>query len=158
LRGETFLTDIWTVSDRRSLTFETSRITQTGDAAKQREFSYPKRQFTASWKAGPGSDVRTSLKRGIAQLDFAEFASSFNSIDATTIIGIPISGRRRPGRPSLNGIAAPAPRGAFTLHAFSPQMPFDQVAIRASLSDFRRTLPASSRSGSSTYSNVLGIL
>jgi hypothetical protein len=122
LRGEAFLTDIWTLSNRLSLTseftFEASRITQTGDAAKQREFTYPKLQVTASWKAGPGSDVRASLKRDIAQLDFAEFASSFNSIDATTIVGNPDLEPEKAWKAKLEWDRRFGKKGAFTLGLF----------------------------------------
>jgi hypothetical protein len=121
-RGEAFLTDIWALSNAVSLTseftFEASRITQTGDAAKQREFTYPKLQVAASWKADPSNDIRASLKRDIAQLDFAEFASSFNSIDATTIVGNPDLEPEKAWKAKLEWDHRFGKKGAFTLGLF----------------------------------------
>jgi len=82
-RGEAFIRDVWALSDVVSaltseVSFEASRITQSGDAEKQREFTYPKLHLTASWEVDPANDIRASVKRDIAQLDFAEFASSFD--------------------------------------------------------------------------------
>ena len=126
VRGEAFLTDIWALSSSLSLTseltFEASRITQTGDAAKQREFTYPKLQITASWKAGDNSDVRASLNRDIAQLDFAEFASSFNSIDATTIVGNPDLEPEKAWKAKLEWDQRFGKKGAFTLGLFHDEV------------------------------------
>lgn len=122
LRAEAFLNDNWSVSDRLSLTagltIEASRITQTGDAQKEREFTYPKLQLSAAWNAGPGNDVRASLKRDIAQLDFAEFASSFNSIDATTIVGNPDLEPEKAWKAKVEWDRRFGKAGAFTLGAF----------------------------------------
>lgn len=126
LRGEAFLTDIWGLSSSLSLTseltLEASRITQTGDATKQREFTYPKLQITASWKVGENSDVRASLKRDIAQLDFAEFASSFNSIDATTIVGNPDLEPEKAWKARLEWDRRFGKKGAFTLGLFHDEV------------------------------------
>lgn len=126
LRGEAFVTDIWKLSDRLSLTsgltFEASRITQTGDAAKEREFTYPKVHMTAAWNAGPGSDIRASLKRDIAQLDFAEFASSFNSIDATTIVGNPDLEPEKSWKARIEWDRRFGKKGAFTLGLFHDEV------------------------------------
>lgn len=126
VRGEAFLADIWTVSDQlvvtSKLTFEASRITQTGDASKQREFTYPKPQVAVTWKATPGSDIRASVTRDIAQLDFAEFASSFNSIDATTIVGNPDLEPEKAWKAKVEWDQRFGAKGAFTLGLFHDEV------------------------------------
>ncbi len=126
LRGEALVTDIWNISERLSLTtgltFEASRITQTGDASKEREFTYPKMHMTANWNVGAGNDVRASLKRDIAQLDFAEFASSFNSIDATTIVGNPDLEPEKAWKAKVEWDRRFGKNGAFTLGVFHDQV------------------------------------
>jgi hypothetical protein len=122
VRGEVFVTDVWTLSDtltlESGLTFEASRITQTGDATKEREFTYPKAQIAATWKAGPGNELRASVKRDIAQLDFSEFASSFNSIDATTIVGNPGLEPEKAWKAKVEWDRRFGKKGAFTLGVF----------------------------------------
>ncbi len=122
LRGEVFASDTWTISEQLSLTtgltFEASRITQTGDASKEREFTYPKMQVTASWRPEPGDDFRASVRRDIAQLDFAEFASSFNAIDVTTIVGNPDLEPEKAWKTKLEWEHRFAGDGAFTLGLF----------------------------------------
>ena len=125
-RGEAFARDIWALSDAVSLTsevsFEASRITQTGDAEKQREFTYPKLHMTASWKLDPTNDIRASVKRDIAQLDFAEFASSFNSIDATTIVGNPDLEPEKAWKARLEWDHRFGKKGAYTLGLFHDEV------------------------------------
>jgi len=122
LRGEAFLTDVWTISDTLSLeagfTFEASRITQSGDAAKEREFTYPKPQFAITYRAEPGSELRASLRRDVAQLDFSEFASSFNAIDVTTIVGNPNLEPEKAWKAKLEWDRRFGQLGAFTVGLF----------------------------------------
>ena len=125
-RGEVFLSDVWALSDAFTLSsevsFEASRIAQTGDAEKQREFTYPKLNLTASWKFDPTNDIRASLKRDIAQLDFAEFASSFNSIDATTIVGNPDLEPEKAWKARLEWDHRFGKKGAYTLGLFHDEV------------------------------------
>ncbi len=125
-RGEAFVTDVWRITKRLTLetgfTFEGSRITQTGDAAKEREFSYPKPQIAATWQAGEGSIVRLSLRRDIAQLDFAEFASSFNFIDATTIVGNPDLEPEKSWKAKIEWDRRFGKQGAFTAGLFHDEV------------------------------------
>lgn len=92
-RVEPFITDVWKVSPQLTLEtgfiYEASRITQTGDENKEREFSYPKPRVIVTWQAGATDQLRASLVRDIAQLDFAQFASSLNVVDAFSILGNP---------------------------------------------------------------------
>lgn len=93
VRGEASVTDIWQVGAgltlETGLNFEASRITQTGDESKQREFTYAKPSIAATWLPEAGSTIRASLKRDVSQLDFSEFATSVSSIDNITLVGNP---------------------------------------------------------------------
>ena len=92
-RIEPFVTDVWKLSPTLTLEtgfiFEASSIKQTGDEEKEREFSYPKPRAILTWQAGEGDQIRTSITREVAQLDFAEFASSINVVDSSSLIGNP---------------------------------------------------------------------
>jgi len=93
VRGEVFATDIWTVTPKLSVEagarFETSRITQSGDQAKERQFSYLKPQFSATYVHDAANTFRASLIRDVAQLDFAEFSSAVDFLNTSTIQGNP---------------------------------------------------------------------
>jgi len=93
LRGEAFLTDVWKLTPALTLetgfTFEASRITQTGDAQQEREFTYPKPRAILTWQMDPSNQLRASYIRDVAQLDFAEFASTVAVIDNLTTFGNP---------------------------------------------------------------------
>jgi hypothetical protein len=93
LRGEAFVTDVWEVSPRLSLetgfTFEASRITQTGDAEQEREFTYPKPRLIATYALSDADQLRFSLIRDVAQLDFSEFASAIDVDDDLVTVGNP---------------------------------------------------------------------
>ena len=92
-RIEPFITDVWKLSPQLTLEtgfiFEASKIKQSGDEVKEREFSYPKPRAILTWQAGESDQVRASVSREVAQLDFAEFASSINVVDASSLIGNP---------------------------------------------------------------------
>ena len=93
VRGEASVTDIWQVASGLTLetgfNFEASRITQTGDESKEREFTYAKPSIAATWQPEAGNVIRASLRRDVSQLDFSEFATSVNSIDNITLVGNP---------------------------------------------------------------------
>ena len=93
VRAEPFITDIWKLTDALTLetgfVFEVSRINQSGDEIKEREFSYPKPRMIATWQKDPSNQLRISLIRDVSQLDFAQFASSLNIVDAFSILGNP---------------------------------------------------------------------
>jgi hypothetical protein len=125
-RAEVFVTDVWSISDVLTLesgfTFEASRIEQSGDARKEREFTYPKPQIAATWRAAAGNEVRASLRRDIAQLDFAEFASSFNAIDVTTIVGNPNLEPEKAWKAKIEWDRRFGTLGAFTLGVFHDEV------------------------------------
>ena len=70
------ITDVWKISTQFTLEtgfiYEASTIKQTGDEQKEREFSYPKPRATLTWQATEADQVRTSITRDVAQLDFVE--------------------------------------------------------------------------------------
>ena len=53
-RIEPFITDVWKISPQLTLEsgfiYEASKIKQTGDEVKEREFSYPKPRLIATWQ------------------------------------------------------------------------------------------------------------
>ncbi|MEZ5938328.1 MAG: TonB-dependent receptor [Hyphomonadaceae bacterium] len=92
-RGEAFVSDTWQASkDLRvdmSLTVETSKITQTGDAQQEREFTFLKPRINAVWDSGGPGEFRFLFERDVAQLDFTEFATAINNFDGTLSVGNP---------------------------------------------------------------------
>ena len=93
LRGEIYLSDFWNVSSElkveTSLTVEASRITQSGDARQERDFTYVKPRINATWDPGGPDQFRALLERDVAQLDFTEFASAVSLFDGTVDLGNP---------------------------------------------------------------------
>lgn len=122
LRGEAFIADVWTVSPALTLetgfTFEASRITQSGDQSKEREFSYPKPRITATWTLDPASQVRASLQRDISQLDFAEFSSTVDFINAASTQGNPNLEPQKAWKARVEWQRRFGSRGALTLAGF----------------------------------------
>ncbi len=126
IRGEGFITDVWTVNDaltlETGLTFEASRITQTGDQSKEREFSYPKPRITATWAVDNSSQLRASLQRDIAQLDFAEFSSTVDFINAASTQGNPDLVPEKAWKARVEWETRFAQRGAITLALFHDEV------------------------------------
>jgi TonB-dependent Receptor Plug Domain len=93
VRYETFVSDSWTISDKLTLdatvTAEWSTISQTGDAAKERSFFYPKPRLKAVWKPVAGWTYRASVERDLGQLDFGAFADSASVGDGNQNSGNP---------------------------------------------------------------------
>jgi outer membrane receptor for ferrienterochelin and colicin len=82
LRGEVFADATWKPSPKYSLEagarFEESTITETGDEARERSFTYPKPRVLATWSPTPNNQFRLRIERSVDQLDFSDFASSVN--------------------------------------------------------------------------------
>jgi outer membrane receptor protein involved in Fe transport len=93
VRGEAFATDTWRVTPQLTLelglTYEASKITQTGDAEQEREFTYPKPRFVSTWLPTKEDQLRLSIERTVAQLDFSEFASTILPLQGQITIGNP---------------------------------------------------------------------
>lgn len=121
-RIEPFVTDVWKISPQLTLEtgfiYEASKIKQSGDEVKEREFSYPKPRIIATWQASEGDQLRGSITREVAQLDFAEFASSINVVDASSLIGNPDLEPEKTWRARAEWEHRFGKRGALTLAVF----------------------------------------
>lgn len=125
-RGEAFVSDIWSVSDALTLeagfTFEASRITQTGDQQKEREFTYSKPRFAATWTPDPLNTVRLSLLKDVSQLDFGEFSSTVDFVNASQTQGNPDLKPQQAWKARLEWQRRFSNRGAFTIAAFHDEV------------------------------------
>lgn len=125
-RIEPFITDVWKMSPHLTLEtgfiYEASTIKQTGDEQKEREFSYPKPRAILTWQASETDQVRTSITREVAQLDFTEFASAINVVDAQSLIGNPELEPEKTWRARAEWERKFGPRGAVTLAVFHEQV------------------------------------
>jgi TonB-dependent Receptor Plug Domain len=92
-RREAFISDSWTISPKftleGTLTGEWSVISQSGDAAKERSFFYPKPRLKAVWKPADGWTYRGEIDREVGQLDFGAFADSASVGDGNQNSGNP---------------------------------------------------------------------
>lgn len=79
--------DAWTFEAR--IGGEFSRITQTGDAEQEREFTYFKPAASATWAPNDRDRIRFALDREVAQLSFPDFISAVDISDDLTDIGNP---------------------------------------------------------------------
>jgi hypothetical protein len=122
IRGEAFVTDVWSVSNAVTLetgfTFEASKITQSGDQSKTRSFSYPKPRLTATWAVNPANQVRASLQRDVSQLDFAEFSSTVDFVNAASTQGNPNLVPEQAWKGRVEWQRQYGKRGAVTVAAF----------------------------------------
>ena len=97
LRGEAQISDIWQVAPNLTLEaglkVEFSRIQQearlssTSSVFAEREFTYPKPSLTATWQANEAQQLRLSLARTVAQLDFKDFVSAVEVVNDTVTGG-----------------------------------------------------------------------
>jgi outer membrane receptor protein involved in Fe transport len=92
-RIEASINDTWRVSPQLTLetafNFEASTITQTGDANQERDFTYPKPRFTATWIPDGKDQFVLGLERTVAQLNFSEFASVVQLVQGQLTVGNP---------------------------------------------------------------------
>ena len=92
-RREAFVSDSWTISPKltfeATLTGEWSTIRQSGGAAKERSFFYPKPRLKAVWKPTDGWTYRAEIDRTVGQLDFNAFADSASVGDENQNSGNP---------------------------------------------------------------------
>lgn len=70
----------WRRTDRlrleAGLRLEHSTIRQSGDAASERSFFYPKPRLALSWDPQENRQVRLRFERELGQLNFGDFAAS----------------------------------------------------------------------------------
>lgn len=137
LRGEAFVTDVWKMMPALTLetgfTFEASRITQTGDAQQEREFTYPKPRAILTWQIDPTNQLRASVIRDVAQLDFAEFGSSVAVIDNLTTFGNPNLEPEKTWKGRLEWERRFTPKMALTISLFHDDVSDTQDIIPLSL-------------------------
>ena len=90
-RGEVQISDVWKllpdITLEPGLTFEYSQIKQEGRLSStssvfsEREFTYPKPSITAAWRPNGTQQLRVSLKREVAQLNFRDFVSAVEVVN-----------------------------------------------------------------------------
>jgi outer membrane receptor for ferrienterochelin and colicin len=92
-RGEAFAEATWklrpTLTLEAGARFETSTITETGDANLERSFFYPKPRVLLTWSPNEDNQVRLRFEREVGQLDFGDFVSSVAFSTATVDAGNP---------------------------------------------------------------------
>ncbi len=79
LRWDLKLLDTWNAGQlvvNYGLGLERSTITSSGDTRRERSFTYLKPQAQLSWPLTPRQQIRISVLRQVAQLDFNEFIST----------------------------------------------------------------------------------
>jgi len=80
LRGEAFAKSTWratpTLSLETGIRFETSTISQSGDASNEETFFFAKPRVLATWTPAPNNQLRLRLEREVGQLNFDDFAAS----------------------------------------------------------------------------------
>lgn len=125
-RGEIFITDIWTVTEKLTLepgfNYEFSRITQTGDKMQEREFSYPKPRISATYALDKTNQLRASVTRDVAQLDFAEFSSTVDFVNAASTQGNPDLVPEKAWKARIEWERRFGKRGALTIAAFHDEV------------------------------------
>jgi outer membrane receptor protein involved in Fe transport len=121
-RGEAFVTDTWRVDPKLTLelnfTYEVSKITQTGDAEQEREFSYPKPRFVATWMPTKEDQIRWEVERLVAQLDFSEFASVILPVQNQLTVGNPDLEPARTWATALQWKRPLGQRGSISVNVF----------------------------------------
>jgi len=78
-RGDILLNDTWTrgrIKFEYGIGYETSTITQTGDAEEKRSFSFIKPRASLTYSANPKRQTQLRLAREVSQLDFSDFVSA----------------------------------------------------------------------------------
>lgn len=87
------VSELWRLSPQWTLdataAVEISRIAQSGDAEKERTFTYFKPEATLTWTPREADQVRFSLRRSVGQLSFGDFISSVDVVDDTENLGNP---------------------------------------------------------------------
>jgi outer membrane receptor protein involved in Fe transport len=79
-RGEAFVNAGRSLSPQlridAGLTFETSRLTVTGDTESERSLRFLKPRLVVDWRPGNGWRTQLAISRTVAQLDFLDFISA----------------------------------------------------------------------------------
>jgi hypothetical protein len=126
LRGEAFVSDVWVINPALTVetgfNFEASRISQSGDAQNEREFTYPKPRLIATYQLANDDQLRFTVERDVDQLDFGAFASSVSAAEGTQDDGNPDLEPEKTWRYRLNWERRFAERGSISIEAFLDQV------------------------------------
>lgn len=125
-RYETFANSTWRANPQLTLeagfNFELSTIKQSGDAQQERDFEYPKPHIVGAWTPTSVDQVRLSLARSVAQLNFSEFASNVQLTQGQLTIGNPNLEPEQSWSTSLQWKRAIGQRGSVSL-----TLSYDQI-------------------------------
>jgi len=72
-----------------AMKYETSRLSQSGDASRIRRFSFAKPSLSVSYNTSLKDQLRLNIERKVGQLDFGDFVTSVNLTDNLTNVGNP---------------------------------------------------------------------
>lgn len=102
-----------------SLNSEYSKISQKGPAGKSRKFFFLKPRFDFRYELNSESQIRAVVERTVSQLNFREFAISYNSTDDEFELGNPDLAPEKAWRNSLTyEHRLPNDGGSFEMQAF----------------------------------------
>ena len=121
-RIEASINDVWRLNQQLTLeggfNFESSKISQSGDASVERDFSYSKPRVVATWMPNAEDQWRASFLRDVSQLDFGDFATGLNSISSSANVGNPLLLPEQTWKASLQWKRPLGPRGSLSITGF----------------------------------------
>lgn len=121
-RIEASINDVWRLNQQLTIeggfNFESSKISQSGDASVERDFSYSKPRVVATWTPNAEDQWRASFLRDVSQLDFGDFATGLNSISSSANVGNPQLRPEQTWKASLQWKRPLGPRGSLSITGF----------------------------------------
>lgn len=134
-RIEASINDVWRLNQQLTLesgfNFESSKISQSGDASVERDFSYSKPRVVATWTPNAEDQWRASFLRDVSQLDFGDFATGLNSISSSANVGNPLLLPEQTWKASLQWKRPLGPRGSLSITGFYDDIKDTQDFITA---------------------------
>ena len=83
VRDESFIIHSWQINEKVSLdsavTYEYSKLTQSGNLDNERSFNFIKPSFDLRYNMSPKNQFQLSARKEVSQLNFGHFASSLNN-------------------------------------------------------------------------------
>ena len=121
-RVEASIADVWRISPQLTLeggfNYESSTISQSGDATNERDFTYSKPRAVATWLPSAEDQWRLSFARDVSQLDFGDFATGLNSISTQANVGNPSLAPEQTWKSSLQWKRPLGERGSLSITGF----------------------------------------
>jgi len=121
-RIEASIADVWRISPQLTLeggfNYESSTISQSGDATNERDFTYSKPRAVATWLPNAEDQWRLSFARDVSQLDFGDFATGLNSISTQANVGNPNLAPEQTWKSSLQWKRPLGERGSLSITGF----------------------------------------